>query len=316
MTSIFEVSKTPSHKQKKKDEGKYVGPIEKIPNMKNDFIRHIFNVKRQREILHGNKEFTALLTSITSISKHDATHLSIRDICSNKFFSYVYALSCNVPVPKIFHYGILSEYGKLPDECVIKYDKGQDGINVLCLRNGENIYREQRELAWSSLDDVDKDMPVVIEELLENKYNTDEYYGPEQKNIHGIIDYKIFAFNGVGEFLSIIMRDNEREIIKSYWYDLRNNMALTDNFNYELFPSKKEIETMKHYCRSLRFSKSFFVRLDFYITTEGILFGEFTLRPGNFYKGWRINKLNKNILELFSERMEINQIPAPPPPTY
>ena len=61
MTSIFEVSRTPAHKNEKQKSGKYVGPVEKIPNMKNSFIRHIFNVKRQRDTLHGNKKFSKLL---------------------------------------------------------------------------------------------------------------------------------------------------------------------------------------------------------------------------------------------------------------
>jgi hypothetical protein len=316
MTSVFAVSNTPAHKTEKQKGGRYVGPVEKIPNMKNSFIRHIFNVKRQRDTLHGNKKFAKLLMKLTNIPQDEATHISIRDICSNKFLSYVYSLSSNVPTAKIYHYGEFSKCENIPKNCVIKYDKGQDGIHVLCLRNGSNLYNEERELAWKSKADVSGDIPVMIEELLENKYFTNEYYGPDRKTPHGLIDYKMFVFNGTSEFISIILRDDEREIIKSFWYDLRNDIALTDNFNYDIFPLKRDLDLMKHYCKMLNFTKSFFVRIDFYITNEGVLFGEFTLRPGNFYKGWRIPKVNKNILELFSERMEHNGIPAPPPPTY
>ena len=115
----------------------------------------------------------------------------------------------------------------------------------------------------------------------------------------------MFVFNGVAEFISIILRDDEREIIKSFWYDLRNDIALTDNFNYDIFPLKRDMELMKHYCKMLNFlSHSLCVLI--FILRMRVLFGEFTLRPGNFYKGWRIPKVNKNILELFSERMENN----------
>ena len=71
-------------------------------------------------------------------------------------------------------------------------------------------------MAWKSTADVGSDVPVMIEELLENKHFTNEYYGPDRKTPHGIIDYKMFVFNGVAEFLSIILRDDEREIIKSF----------------------------------------------------------------------------------------------------
>lgn len=316
MTSIFEISSTPSHKLEKQKQGRYVGPIEKIPNMKNSFIRHIFNVKRQRDTLHGNKNFIKLLVKLTNISESDATHISIRDICSNKFLSYVYALSCNVPTSKIYHYGEFGKCKEIPKNCVIKYDKGQDGIYVLCLKNEENIYKEERDLAWKNVSDITPETPVMIEELLENKYISTERYGPDRKTAHGLIDYKMFVFDGNAEFISIIMRDEEREILKSFWYDLRNNLALTDNFNYDIFPVKRDLELMKQYCRMLNFNKKFFVRIDFYITDDGVLFGEYTLRPGNFYKGWRIPKLGKNILDLFSDRMDMHEIPYPDAPTY
>jgi hypothetical protein len=316
MTSIFEISTTPLHKMNKQASGKYVGPINKIPNMKNSFIRHIFNVKRQRDTLHGNRKFTYLLVKLTKMQESQATHISIRDICSNKFLSYVYALAANVPTAKIYHYGVFGDCEKIPKNCVIKYDKGQDGIYVLCLKDSENIYNEERDMAWKSLKDITPETPVMIEELLENKYTTSECYGGERKTLHGLIDYKMFCFNGNPEFISIIMRDDEREILKSFWYDLRYDVPLTDNFNYEIFPNKRDMEIMKQYCRKLNFSKKFFVRIDFYITDDGPLFGEFTLRPGNFYKGWRIPKINKNILDLFSERMELHDIPSPDAPSY
>lgn len=316
MTSIFELSTTPSHKENKKASGKYVGPINKIPNMRNSFIRHIFNVKRQRDTLHQNPLFTKLLVKLTQIRREEAINISIRDICSNKFLSYVYALASNVPTAKVYHYGEFGKCDKIPNNCVIKYDKGQDGIYVLCLKEKENIYNEERDLAWKSVKDISPETPVMIEELLENKYTTAECYGGERKSTHGLIDYKMFCFNGNAEFISIIMRDDEREILKSYWYDLRNDVPLTDNFNYEIFPNKRDLEIMKQYCQKLNFSTKFFVRIDFYITNDGVLFGEYTLRPGNFYKGWRIPKINKNILDLFSERMELNGVPAPPAPSY
>jgi len=316
MTSIFDVSDTPLHKAAKQNNGKYVGPINKIPNMKNTFIRHIFNTKRQREVLHGNKKFTHLLCKLTKMREEECTHISIRDICSNKFLSYVYALAQGVPTAQVYHYGKFGDCKNMPSNCVIKYDKGQDGIYVLCLKNSQNVYNEERDLAWKTMQDISPETPVMIEELLINKYNTSDCYGGERKTLHGLIDYKMFCFNGQAEFISIIMRDKEREILKSFWYDLRNNVPLTDNFNYDIFPDKRDMEIMKQYCAKLNFSKKFFVRIDFYITDDDVLFGEYTLRPGNFYRGWRIPKINKNILDLFSERMEINEIPAPPPPSY
>ena len=131
--------------------------------MKNSFIRHIFNVKRQRDTLHGNKNFIKLLVKLTNISESDATHISIRDICSNKFLSYIYALSCNVPTSKIYHYGNFGKCKEIPENCVIKYDKGQDGIYVLCLKKGENIYNEEIKLIG--------ELESLIDEIKKRIYN-------------------------------------------------------------------------------------------------------------------------------------------------
>ena len=87
----------------------------------------------------------------------------------------------------------------------------------------------------------------------------------------------MFVFNGTSEFISIILRDDEREIIKSFWYDLRNDIALTDNFNYDIFPLKRDLDMMKHYCKLLNFSKSFFTS---------------TVRTFNWFK-----TLNSNVLD-------------------
>ena len=111
MTSVFEVSRTPAHKSEKQKGGRYVGPVEKIPNMKNSFIRHIFNVKRQRDTLHGNKSFSKLLVKLTGIPQV-MKQLIFRFVISvliNFYLTYMH-LSCNVPTAKVYHYG---EFGKM-----------------------------------------------------------------------------------------------------------------------------------------------------------------------------------------------------------
>ena len=318
MTSVFEASraKTTKGQRKANEKGQYIGPVEKIPNMKNAFIRHIFNVKRQRDIKHANSNYSRVLEGLTPLTTNEINNLSIRDICTNKFLSYLYALSHNIPTTKIYHYGKLKDLDELPDDCVIKFDRGMDGVHVLCLKHGQNLYDEQRDLAWKEVSDIHPELTVVVEELLENKYQSAKQFGANKQTMQGLIDYKVFSFNGNAEFLSMIVRDKEREIIKSYWYDLRNDISLTENFNYDIFPNKRELATLKEYTKKLKFSKSFFVRIDFYLAQDGIKFGEFTLRPGNFYKGWRIAKVNKNIIDLFAERMDLNNVPYPPPPAY
>lgn len=109
-----------------------------------------------------------------------------------------------------------------------------------------------------------------------------------EKYLYGIseipfLDYKFFCFRGIVKFIAV---DTEKEktpnrnIYDTNW----NNIE----FSWPDFPKKKSISKPSQLAEMVKIaevlSKEFeFCRIDLYLSTDGIKFGEITLTPGS---GW------------------------------
>ena len=205
---------------------------------------------------------------------------SLYTICQDKYLSYRYVKTLGFPIPGQIYYGQFDHFpGQIPGNCVVKACHGHSVNRVYCISEGIDVVRNipvTREL----LSNVFENQYVIIEELVEDKYRG------------GLmpLDYKVYVFDGVPEYLCIIERSNNGIIKKKAhaWFDFNTLEARPPVFHYpgrisdgaSLVPDKSEMALLGAFCSKLqRDFKKVFIRADFYIGHEGVVFGEFTPQP-------------------------------------
>lgn len=212
---------------------------------------------------------------------------TIYDICQNKYESYLFLTKLGIPVPRLYYYGFLHkvDFDTLPSSFVIKTVKGFGSHTVFPFKEGVNQFDKT-----ISLDDVlekVKGRLSIIEEFLKN---TDgEYSIPN--------DYKVFCFDGVPEFILLKRYKNSLYRQKYYtatdWKPLKDlRTASTDT----VVPKPVELDEILQLARKIgTYFRNNIVRMDFYVTDRGVIFGEFTPHPfgGVGYTPWGKRYLNK-----------------------
>lgn len=215
---------------------------------------------------------------------------SLFEICQNKYESYLFVKRLGVPVPRLYFYGFLrdADFTTFPPSFVIKTTQGYGSHTVFPLVNGVNQFDGTMGLD-EVLEKVDGRL-CLVEEFLKNTDGA--YFIPH--------DYKVFCFDGVPELILLKRYTNSSYRQKYYttaWKPLDDiRMASTDT----VVPRPRELDEMLQLTRKIgKYFKNNVVRLDFYITDRGVIFGEFTPHPfgGVGYTPFGKRYLNKLMKE-------------------
>ena len=171
---------------------------------------------------------------------------------------------------------------KLPDNCVIKYNNLAGGKGIIFRKNGKfknnlNLNQvidffkknnKQNPKCQISIKNIKQ--KVIIEELLIDYTNSDF-----------LIDVKLYAFKGVVYYLYI-------------WEEWINGPKRHYDVNFKRIKLQTMDDDIKNYHRKPKYLKEIinygnkiakelfsdtFVRIDFYSTTKGPMFGELTFNP-------------------------------------
>jgi hypothetical protein len=287
-------------------------------------------LKREFNITKNNIEYCENRYGMLSISPSTKElSMSIAYIEEDKYLSYLLAKSFNWRIPKIYYAGSGINYDLpyLPETCCIKKCHGHSGDSVKCIKNNICIsdYCEFycTEFTINDFHTIYDNSKVIIEELVNDEKNDtnekDEILEIKKKNEILEIkknnnsytipcDYRLYVFNGEIEFIFIWKWDETNFHIKqvacydSQFNKIKNAVVapyITNNFedsdNY--IPNIKSWCTLKKYCESLKFKTDLFMRVDFYIVEEEVIFGELCKVPFNGLRH------SKNFLKLASDIM-------------
>lgn len=196
------------------------------------------------------------------------------------------AIGCPVPI----RYHILKNAGelrnvKLPEKCVIKYNNLSSSSGVF-LKNGDTyktksgtlnnleavIKRlESRKNVSSRAPQYEKDIKqkLIVEELLE----------PSEGKV--LWDIKAFCVKGKVQYIRMANLSNRKN---AYCYTPKYKRARIDKRDY---PLNKEMSKPKYFDQVVHWANKLaskywprdFLRIDFYSTNRGAVFGEFTFHP-------------------------------------
>ena len=251
------------------------------------------------------KIYNSKNNTIINIDNIKLKNMSMFNIYKNKILTNLYLFFYKINVPIMYNI----KHINLEYSYIIKPASGVycNGIEVLNKGNYDNFKNI-------------KSNTHIIEELL-TQYDTGLNY---------LIDYKFFIFNGIPLIGFICRRSNSYPLIindetDTCWFiidenknieiisiDKEENLLNDDWVLKEINTIKKYIDEIYINCINIyKITTMNISRIDFYITTKGLIVGELTVRSGNLYLGWNIkyNKEKMNILKLFNrfyEKCDIN----------
>jgi hypothetical protein len=194
---------------------------------------------------------------------------------------------CNkikVPVPILFH--ILDKIDdlkkiKLPENCVIKFN------NLACSK-GIVIRKENQFVKYKNIHEViqylhknktqNPHCQISIRNIAQ-KVIIEELLFPEE---HVLYDIKCYTFYGKVRFIHIINPEKRND---TYMFDETGKRVYI--FERDLQNKTSELKKPKHYDNIVKYAnklaqeycKKYALRIDFYSTTRGAMFGEFTFNP-------------------------------------
>lgn len=199
---------------------------------------------------------------------------------SNKYNSREFAKKHNCKVAELYWKGRdinTINFDNLPGWYVVRPTIGHSLGSVFLMNNsinlmdGERYSKENIKEALAKVIDENKKLEFLIEEFLKTEEGL--YKIPN--------DYKFYMFNGHIASIQVITRLNSSKAYNS-WYDENWNQTINLTSNYPLGEAKqppKCLPEMIEYARRLSKAYEIFVRIDFYATDKGAVFGEFTPTP-------------------------------------
>ena len=203
----------------------------------------------------------------------------------NKYNSREFVKSHGCRVPDLYWHGsdyTTFDFESLPACYVLRPTIGYSAKSVFLMKDGINIFDGRaytKEELIAQMQMASSQNPEV--EFLCEEFLTDE------KGVHRIPDdYKFFMFNGEIATIQQINRFSEKingrvGAVKCYdesWKPMR--MITNSNFyEAELQPPPKCLPELIDFAKELSKTYQTFVRIDFYATHKGAVFGEFCPTP-------------------------------------
>lgn len=211
--------------------------------------------------------------------------------CADKYAVREYIKFCGCEEILNELYGIYNtaeeiEWNKFPNKFVLKWNFGR-GYNLICTDKTKLDFNEVKNTMrkWGK-EKSHLHLSVMLYKNIDKKIICEKYI--EGSNGQLPDDYKIYCFNGKPLYVMVCV-DRDKCSQKFYFFDRDWNIKCLNldskNAKTEELPLKPlQIDNMFEYAELL--AKPFpFVRADFYINNETVIFGELTFVPsGGFDK--------------------------------
>ncbi|QTE74989.1 glycosyl transferase [Clostridiales bacterium FE2010] len=173
-------------------------------------------------------------------------------------------------------------FDQLPDRFVLKLTNGS-GFNYICEQKNEKEIRKikRRFHMWLKLDFYMLGREWIYKGI-KNRIICEEYLDSGSK--YGLIDYKVFCFDGVAKMIQVDysrFTDHKRNLYTPEWEFIDETMAYQNDKSAEL---NKPVMLKEMINAAEKLSQGFQqVRVDFYAYADRLIFGEMTFSHGAGY---------------------------------
>lgn len=200
---------------------------------------------------------------------------------SNKYNAREFALLNGCQVPELYWKGKNMkqlDFSKLPEHFVIRPSIGHSSNHVFIMKRGVNLFDGKPYTA----DDIVDYCQSVVQSNPAIEFLAEEFLQSADGDFRILDDYKFFCFNGHIATCHVINRLSPKTGY-GYFYDTNWNKMKPLHITYPLRDGQIKpncFDEMVEQVKRLSKAYEIFVRIDFYATTKGAVFGEFTPTPG------------------------------------
>ena len=201
-------------------------------------------------------------------------------ILDDKKTAYQFIEQLNIPYPEQDDQIYTIETVPQKPAIVIKPTEGDGGRGVYLVKSETDIFDVKRERELSSWPELIK---AMTDDIKQNRVSKDQWY------IEGLLqlsrdkrarDIKFYCFYGV---IGLILEIDRTNRARYWWWDHNGKWTNTGKYQESQFEGLGvSIEEMQQAIDLSLHIPTPFMRIDFIRTDNGLYFGEFTPKPGNF----------------------------------
>jgi hypothetical protein len=172
---------------------------------------------------------------------------------------------------------------ELPDNCVIKFNNLASSKGIIFRKNGRfnNNFSLNQVIIYLKNNSKQNPLWPISMKNIKQKVIIEELLIPSDNILY---DIKCYVFNGIVNHTAII---NPNKRAETYTIDKDNNRVIYDPRDSNNI--KKSLPKIKYLNEIIELANKIaielfsdtFLRIDFYSTTKGPMFGEFTFNPNN-----------------------------------
>jgi glutathione synthase/RimK-type ligase-like ATP-grasp enzyme len=199
---------------------------------------------------------------------------------NNKHNSHEFAKLYNCKVPELYWEGRdvqKIKFDLLPESYVIKPNLGYSSKMVFLMQGSRNLFDNKNY----SQNEIIEELSNTVAKDPELEFMIEEFAINEKGDSVIPDDYKFYTFNGEIACIQVINRTGRSKGATSF-YDENWNQIERVQKDYLDGPKQTApvcLEQMIENAKKLSKAYKIFVRIDFYATNKGALFGEFTPTP-------------------------------------
>jgi hypothetical protein len=203
---------------------------------------------------------------------------------SNKGNSREFARMYGCSVPELYHRGTDLPL-HLPDRYVIRPTIGHSSSSVFVMNEGVNLMDQQSY----TREEIENKLKGAIINNGDVEFLVEEFLQSEDGNYRLLDDYKFYVFNGEIAAIMVINRTSPSTGFMSCYDETWTRIEKINTYYPEAQTMPRPIcfDQMVTQVKKLSKEYEIFCRIDFYATSRGAVFGEFTPTPfkGKYFTG-------------------------------
>lgn len=225
---------------------------------------------------------------------------------SNKWNAREFAQKYGCKVPELYWLGKNARdipFSDLPDHYVIKPVIGHSAKNVFVMAKGVNLMDQK---TWSP-EHLKEHFQTLLRPWSRRKIMVESFVMPEHGNYELQTDYKCHVFKDQVAAISACIRksDSMRVVQFDDQWELLPQMHKLDETPDQKIPAPACLDEILILAKRLGQAYETYVRVDFYASKEGCVFGEFAATPAN---GNGMTAFGDQYLEQYWQKYYPNQI--------
>ncbi len=255
--------------------------VEKVPSeFLSQRLLHFPGVRTQDVVA----SFSSSMWTQTLIRKKQSARIGYapEDVLADKQRGKAFARILGMRCPATPQFSQPLEKLELRPGLAIKPSDAAGARGVFLIHSHDRIFSVRDKSVLSSIAELRTEAAAFVTRKGEkDRWNTEEIvYGPNEEPAS---DLKFYCFYGEVPLVLEVIRTGRENV--HYWYDGKGAPVRTGKYDDTVLAASSIDRELLEYAGNIsRNIPAPFIRIDFYRSRDGLVFGEFSPRPGGFHE--------------------------------